>query len=149
MTYFGTDQNDVLSQSNLGLADWEMIDALAGNDTVTGGNTNLQGGAGNDTLIGTTSYSSAVYFSSPNPIQADLGQGRVQDGWGNIDTLIDITSIQGTSYADTITGSSAADMIAGNLGGDLIDGGPGRDTARYWGRSTDFRIEYNAQDNKL
>jgi len=68
MTYSGTSKNDVLSQTDLKLSDWDMIDALAGDDTITGGNTNMQGGPGSDTIIGTTAYSAATYFSSPAAI---------------------------------------------------------------------------------
>ena len=77
MAYSGTIKNDVLSQKDLKLSDWDMIDALAGDDFITGGNTNMQGGEGNDTIVGTTAYSTATYFSSPAGIDANLETGMV------------------------------------------------------------------------
>ena len=49
--YAGTPGDDVLDQSQLGLADWSgFIKGLAGNDKLSGGSIHLQGGAGNDVL---------------------------------------------------------------------------------------------------
>jgi Ca2+-binding RTX toxin-like protein len=64
--YLGTSKDDVLDQQKLGLADWSgTIRGLGGNDTLTGAAIHLQGGAGNDVLVGTVPSTTANYWDSP------------------------------------------------------------------------------------
>lgn len=138
--YHGTSGNDDLDQSKLKLADWSgVIRGLAGNDKITGGNIHIQGGPGNDTLIGTTPSSTVNYWDAPKGIIANLKTGVVEDGWGDRDTLLNIHIIQGSSYPDTFIGSDIADNIwVGS--GDLVFGGGGIDTVTIWESSIDWKI---------
>jgi Ca2+-binding RTX toxin-like protein len=52
--YKGTAGPDVINQAKLGLPDWSDIQGLAGNDTITGGNVRIDGGAGDDLITGLT-----------------------------------------------------------------------------------------------
>lgn len=105
-----------------------------GDDTAygAGGNNRIDGGEGFDTI----NYSTAL-----SGIVVDLAAGSAsQNGNGGIDTLINIESVIGSTFSDTISGSSGSDSIyasSGNdtiiatIGADTIDGGAGSDTLDY------------------
>jgi hypothetical protein len=138
--YLGTVGDDDLDQSKLKLSDWSgTIRGLAGNDKITGGNIHMQGGPGNDTIVGTTSSSTVNYYDSPKGIKANLKTGLVEDGWGTVDTLINIHVIHGSSYSDNIIGSDDTDNIWVGAG-DVVDGGGGIDTVTIWDDSTNWKI---------
>jgi Ca2+-binding RTX toxin-like protein len=85
-----------------------IIDALAGNDTVNGngGNDTLIGGLGNDQLLGA------------------LGNDTLIGGEGN-DTLIG--DIFGGTDNDSLNGGAGNDTLNGGLGRDTLVGGAGDD----------------------
>ena len=72
MDYFGTDKGDVISQSKLKLQAGVNIYALNGNDVIELAGGNVEGGAGNDTLIGTVLWDTAIYRNSPKGVVIDL-----------------------------------------------------------------------------
>jgi hypothetical protein len=103
--YQGTSAADVIDQAKIGLSDWSNIQGLAGNDTILGGNVRIDGGAGDDFIVGSTPFTTAVYWSSPNGIQGDLIAGTVQDGWGYRDQIVNVHVFQGSGYSDVLYGS--------------------------------------------
>jgi len=136
-TFYGTSDSDVI---NGGDGD-DVLHGGAGDDVLAGegGYNLLYGDAGNDTLIGGDGgYSQAQYDGAPAGIVADLGTGVVSnDGYGTTDTLVNISGIEGSAYADTITagangaivyGMGGSDTITGGTGDDFISGGAGDDT---------------------
>lgn len=75
---------------------------------------------------GTTTVS---YANSNSAVTIDLSAGTAT-GDGS-DTLINIHSVIGSAYDDTITGSSSDDVISGGGGNNIIDGGGGVNTVDY------------------
>ncbi|MEY4864268.1 MAG: hypothetical protein RLZ51_2363, partial [Pseudomonadota bacterium] len=94
----------------------------------------FQGGAGNDTMDGVAGYDAVTYLSSPNAIVVDLSlaTGQVQDGWGFVDTLLNIDELNASNLDDSIRGSAAEEHFAGRKGQDSIDGAGGYDEVGYW-----------------
>ncbi|MEM1429173.1 MAG: DUF4214 domain-containing protein [Pseudomonadota bacterium] len=94
-----------------------------------GGDDDLAGGSGNDTLDGGAgTQDEADYSRDPEAIWASLADGVVQDGHGDVDTLIRIESIRGSAFDDTILGGEAGDWLRGDGGDDVLRGGAGDDT---------------------
>jgi Ca2+-binding RTX toxin-like protein len=131
-------------------------------DTLTGSTNNilfqpgvfyanlLRGLGGNDTLINPVPGSrvTASYEDEARPVVIDLAAGiaavQVLAGEAsNSDTLVNITRVRGTNFADpitgagdSITGSDGDDLLEGLGGNDVIDGGLGTDTANYFNAPT-------------
>ncbi|WP_158070073.1 DUF4214 domain-containing protein [Motiliproteus sp. MSK22-1] len=91
--------------------------------------------AGQDTFFGrgffhvTVDYSrDAVYRNNEgnlgvNGITADLRTGQIIDGYGDIDTAVNINSIIGTAFSDTfLSADSHSITLHGLAGDDLIEG---------------------------
>lgn len=145
MAYYGTEGDDIIDQSAQKIADWEQIYAKKGNDKVTFGNAIVIGGAGNDTLIGTTTLSTVAYWDSPAAVNVNLTTGIAQDGFGTTDQLINIHWVQGSGFNDSITGSAGDDFLHGGGGSDRFIGGGGKDQVNYYfQKSTDAKISYDA-----
>jgi Ca2+-binding RTX toxin-like protein len=127
---------DVLkSIERIGGSDWD--DVLIGSD----GDNRLAGGAGADTIDGAGGFDWAEYNSAEAGVTASLAQGQAtNDGFGFIDTLINIENLRGSIYNDSLTGNAAANQFRGEAGNDTIIGGDGIDVATYVGA----RADYNA-----
>ena len=101
-----------------------------GDDTLVGGigSQTFIGGSGNDTMDGgdgfdTVSYVDDGFDSVFNPllttitpitthgVQVDLSTGIVTDNWGNIDRLLNIEAVEGSSFTDTLIGGNTADTF--------------------------------------
>ena len=85
---------------------------------------NFRGEVGNDTIYGFGQTINRVDYSTATiAIQADLEAGIASDGRGGTDVLVDVRSIRGSSFNDTLFGSSADDVFhIRTLGSHLIDG---------------------------
>ena len=148
----GNDGNDTL----LGGDGNDTLNGGAGNDVLLGGagqdffnagasSANLVG-AGNDTLDGgaildrinyldlnqvsyATAGSGITLFLGPN---ASVGRltGTASDGFGGLDTLVNIDFVTGSAFADQLTGTSDLifEAFTGGDGDDIIDGGAITDT---------------------
>jgi Ca2+-binding RTX toxin-like protein len=115
----GTSSNDVL----VGTSGIDYIQGLDGNDR-------LQGMAGNDTLDGGQGFDRAIYTDATSAITVNLAAGTVTGGSGS-DTLVNVESIVGSDFADTINtaGFTGDSGIAGNpIGLNEIEGRGGNDT---------------------
>jgi hypothetical protein len=91
------------------------------------------GGMGNDTIDGRGGYDS-VFYSYGNPatgVNVNLTTGLAQDGFGTLDTLLNIEGVSGSELDDTLTGNAGDNRLEGRGGNDTIDGGAGIDWARY------------------
>lgn len=74
----------------------------------------------------------------------DLQAGTAQDGYGTVDTLVNVHVVHGSGNADTLLGGAGADSFYGGSGNDVIDGRGGSDTVEFFfSPSTKFTITYN------
>ncbi|MDI1262056.1 MAG: calcium-binding protein [bacterium] len=105
------------------LYNFEGIRGSAHDDTLKGGgNTILEGGAGNDTLIGLVGGSdTASYQHATAGVTVDLSNVNPQNTVGaGTDTLTDIANVFGSSFNDTLTGNSGDNLFFGNDGRDIF-----------------------------
>ncbi|MFK7862426.1 MAG: hypothetical protein AB8B64_26695, partial [Granulosicoccus sp.] len=131
----------------------ENVIGTAGNDTLAGDSLNnrLEGRGGNDVLVGNAGddtldggaggVDSVSYSDAANGVIVDLSAGLVtEDGFGGVDTLIDIEQLTASEHDDqVITGAQTQQVLAGggddqinmSLGALDVDGGLGSDTADY------------------
>lgn len=126
------------------------IDEIRGtgfNDTLTGGNVlngrgtydggeYFDGRGGNDTIDGGGGYDRVYYMNAPAAVVVILGgtnPGSAQNGYGGTDTLINIESVRGSAFNDTLTGSDSGlfEDLFGEAGNDTIDGKGGEDRSNY------------------
>lgn len=121
-TLYGDNQSDTLE----GGAGHDALYGGAGNDT-------LSGGAGNDTLDGgpdlnhygdTASYATAINLVKVNLTLQGVEQNTVG---GGLDTLINIGSLIGSDFNDTLTGNDDSNRLTGGLGNDILIAGGGDD----------------------
>lgn len=134
----------------------DLLFGSYGDDILIGGpgNDNLLGGQGNDFLDGGDDYDSVNYandVSATSGVTVNLSNSiATNDGFGTVDTLINIESVIGSNFSDNITGSDVDnqlsgldgddvlvglggdDFLTGGLGDDVLDGGFGNDTYTFF-----------------
>ncbi len=115
-----------------------------------GGRDTIDGGGGFDRI----DYSRDARFGGNNGVTVSLTAGTASDGFGRLDTLLNIENVRGTNFADTITGNGAKNYLVGldgidtlnGLGGDdTLDGGAGADKMAG-GSESDYYYVDNAAD---
>jgi hypothetical protein len=144
MDYTGTSADDIIDQVKLSIPSDSNIYGGAGNDKITFENGRAIGEAGNDTLIATGNLTSAMYWNSPAGVNVNLATGIAFDGFGTVDTLVNIHSVHDSGYDDTLTGSTGNDYFWLAYGSDTVRGGGGRDTVYFYNvKSTDASISYD------
>lgn len=144
----GTAGNDIINLSSGVTAN--LINGLAGNDTLTGGSGDdtLDGGEGIDSLVGGTGndtyYVSSVYFDDEgysifDKVTEDSLSGSgidtvIVSGEGyilpkNVENLVSTTGgvARGNGLNNVITGSASADVIYALAGNDTVLAGGGND----------------------
>jgi hypothetical protein len=94
-------------------------DRIAVDGDVTA-NLRIEGGDGNDTLIGGAGRNTLVGGAGDDYIQGGAGNDRIQGGAGR-----DV--VYGLGGNDTITGGADRDYVDGGEGNDTISGGTGND----------------------
>ncbi len=148
-TLIGGNGNDTLS----GGAGNDMLLGGAGADTLIGGagNDTLDGGVALDNLRGSdwnfTTYNYATAGVNIN-MSGITGKGSTGSGTASgdasvgVDTLMNISLIQGSNFNDTITGSSALyfEQFEGGAGNDILNGGAITDTLNG---DNDNRVTYH------
>jgi Ca2+-binding RTX toxin-like protein len=83
----------------------------------------FSGGAGNDTITGRgVDYSR----TATTGVDVNLQTGSASDGQGGTDTLINVYSVVGTDFDDTIVGSNQYGALFGDVGNDLLEAGSAR-----------------------
>lgn len=145
MDYIGTDGDDTIVGSDLQLVPWTNVYGKGGNDKITIGDGIIIGGAGNNTLIGTTANTIVAYWGAPQGVNVNLAAGTAQNGYGGTDTFVNIHHVHGTSFNDTLTGGTGNDDLYGGGGDDRFVGGGGSDRVEYFFvKSTEASITYDA-----
>ena len=113
----------------------ESLRGSAFGDTLTsnGFNSVLEGGPGNDTLIGQVGGNETVsYEHATGPVTIDLSVTTQQNTIGaGLDTISNFEAVRGSAFGDTLTGSGNS-VLEGGAGGDTLIGAiGGSDTASY------------------
>lgn len=126
-----------------GFENHDTLIGLGGNDQLYGdtGNDTLEGGDGDDLLDGGVGTDIARYSSATAAVSVSLDLTGAQNTIGaGTDTLTGMESLQGSSFADTLTGNSSGnsldggdgdDVLIGKGGADTLTGGNGADIFRY------------------
>jgi Ca2+-binding RTX toxin-like protein len=109
------------------------IEDLAGSlfdDVLTGdglGNV-IEGLAGNDTIDGGDGYDAASYDGATAAISVDLNRTDAQNTSGaGLDKLLNIEALGGSAFNDTLTGDANDNLLDGGTGNDVLAGGAGSD----------------------
>lgn len=130
----GTELGDILigdagNNQLEGLGGDDRLSGLAGKDTLLGGggNDQLDGGAGADVLDGGNGVNTASYAFSSAGVYINLTSGGTAYGDAAGDTLINISDLTGSGFADTMRGDGSANWLEGGGGADLLMGEGGND----------------------
>ncbi len=149
----GSQLDDIIT----GDAGENIIRSRGGNDSLFGGDgfDLLIGDAGNDTLHGglLDEDDEAAYDDSPgsiianlsNTVQLGVGAGQVKDGFGTLDTLINIEGILATGKNDTIIGGAADEFFEAMGGNDSLNGGAGFDEVNFTKASEGVTVNLTKQ----
>ena len=91
---------------------------------------------GNDKLVGGKGADEARYhkdarFGATHGIVADLAKGKIEDGFGTVDTVESIEHVIGTQSRDVYYGDGADNQFRGLGGKDSFSGGGGTDTVSF------------------
>ncbi|MGZ9046198.1 MAG: FG-GAP-like repeat-containing protein [Telluria sp.] len=144
MDYRGTDNDDTIDQRALAIPEFSTIYGGKGNDTIVLYTGNAEGGAGNDTITAAGPYAGVVYWNSPAGIKVNLATGIVQDGYGTVDRLVGVRTIQDSGFNDELTGSGASEEFWLSGGNNTVNGGGGNDkVVMYNVHSSQVTITYD------
>jgi Ca2+-binding RTX toxin-like protein len=121
-------------------------------DTLTGnGNSVLEGGPGNDILIGQGLNDTASYEHATAGVTVNLATaGQQNTGGAGTDTLTNIANLMGSHFNDTLTGNTGNNTFFGNGGNDTFVfnetlGGIGHDTIGDFNPGQDhIQLDYAA-----
>ncbi|WP_225766728.1 calcium-binding protein [Inquilinus sp. Marseille-Q2685] len=117
----------------------ENVQGGKGNNTLIGnsgantlwgwiGDDLLRGGGGADHLVGSAGVDIASYYDGSTGVTFDLAAGTGSAGDAAGDTLAGIENISGSQGDDTLLGSVDANWLRGWNGDDVLRGGAGADT---------------------
>ena len=142
----------------------EHLEGSAHGDTLTGGsgvnrlfgaggNDTLAGGAGADRLEGGAGVDTVSYADSAAAVTVNLATGTGAGGDAEGDVVVDVESVEGSAYRDTLTGDSGAnrlfgaggnDRLVGGAGADRLEGDSGEDTVSYAGSAAAVTVDLSA-----
>ena len=120
-------------------AEFENITGSSGDDLLTGDtNVNIiKGGSGNDTIFvsnGADSIDGGIgidtidFSTRATSVSINLATSQIlNNGNGEIQTILNVENIVGGSGADTLYGDGASNIIQGGIGADILKGGDGND----------------------
>lgn len=122
----------------------DLINALGGDDAVTGGGgaDTLRGGAGEDTLKGNGGDDKLIGGGGADRIIGGGGADNIKGGGGadNIRGGGGADTVKGGGGTDKINGGGGADRLEGGGGGDVIAGKAGDDTLKGGGGADIFQF---------
>lgn len=113
---------------------------LRGRDTIDGGSNSFNSdGTRNEDRRDEVRYDKDANFGGIRGIIVDLEtsfannsiRGTIRDGFGNVDTVIDIERVIGTRFADVFVGSRMNNNFTGGEGKDSYNGGDGWDVVAF------------------
>ncbi|WP_193141282.1 calcium-binding protein [Meridianimarinicoccus sp. MJW13] len=108
-----------------------FYDAGPGNDEIYGDDAWVHAtlGSGADYLQGGAGGAVVDYSreTGSNPVTVHLGNNTATDTHGDTDTLVNVVSVIGSAFDDTLTGSNQYDDLTGGNGDDSISGLDGDD----------------------
>jgi hypothetical protein len=143
MDFRGTPSDDVIDQERQAIPAGPIY-GLEGNDRITVTTGLGIGGQGDDVIVAGVLAATVAYWDSPTGVVVDLAAGSAQDGFGTIDRLIGIRSVQGSNFDDILRGGDADEFFYGGRGNNRIEGGKGVDTVNYYfEKSTATDIHYD------
>jgi Ca2+-binding RTX toxin-like protein len=146
--FIGSGQADTMTAASTG----SNLDGGAGNDTITGG-------AGADTLTGGSGTDTLNYASSASGVTVNLATNAVSGGSAAGDTITGFENVTGSGFADTLTaaasgstlnggagndnltGGAGSDILIGGTGSDVLNGGTGTDTVDYSASSAGVTVD--------
>ena len=130
------DGDDGIDASAVGDGTTTILDGGPGNDVVIGSplGDSLAGGTGNDVLDGRGGADVASYADHRLAVRADLSDGTAASAAGEHDTLIAIEQLRGGAGDDLLTGDAGANVLSGGGGDDVMRGGGGADYLKGDGR---------------
>lgn len=142
--YRGTDGNDSIDQDKLGLPGGTNIFGGKGDDTIIISAGTAVGEQGNDTITAANGWAGVAYWGSPSGVKVDLAAGIAQDGFGTVDKLINVRTVQDSGHSDEFIGSSASEEFWLSGGSDRVNGGGGQDIVKYWDlKPSEVTISYS------
>ena len=125
--FYGSDGNDVFA----GLAGNDYLDGGKGSDTVDYSFDEEAGGKAG-VVVNLSAQENAGPASPASPAAPPLVASQTAlDGFGNVDTLLNIENVIGTNFGDIFFGSADNNKFAGLGGNDTIQGSDGIDTVDY------------------
>lgn len=120
------------------ISSFEILRGTQHKDTFYGsdlakGSEGFRGLEGNDVIDGRggrdwVDYSLDERTGGVLGINADLGKGKIIDGFGDTDTVKNIEDVFGTRFADRMIGNGSGNVLYGYGGNDKISGAAGKDT---------------------
>lgn len=151
MNYYGTSGNDVIDQTTLNIPDFSNIFGDAGDDEIIVSKGNAIAGSGNNTIIGSTNYSTASYWNAYTSINVNLVSGIIQNGFGGIDRLTGVSNVQGTYFGgDSFLGSSKNESFWLFGINEQVFGNGGQDNVTYYmTKSTDVIFSFDTNTNTI
>lgn len=156
----GNGSDRILAPNVLGDASETVVNAGQGKDTIEGGTGNdrllgengqdlIEGGAGNDSIEGGNGQDTMDGGSGDDNLDGGTNNDLIRgdDGEDSITGGRGRDTIEGGADSDTIYGGQGRDVLEGNTGNDLIFGDGGRDTIN--GGTGDDEIFGNNGDDRL
>jgi Ca2+-binding RTX toxin-like protein len=127
---YGTNNSETINASDGVTNNADTIYGYGGGDTILGlgGNDLIIGGAGGDAIDGGNGIDAAFYTDSGEGVSVSLTTGKGSGGSAQGDTLVNVESLYGSSYDDTLGGDGGNNALSGMQGDDDLKGFGGADT---------------------
>ena len=132
---YGSDGDDLIQ----GGGGFDYIEGWAGNDTLDGG------GVEGEDLITYFGVSTGVIVNLSDVEQSGVAAGTAKDGFGTIDTLINVVGVQGSDNGDMMFGNDGYNYFEGNAGNDTLEGGGGSDGLEFFNAAEGVNVDLNKQ----